>query len=50
MITKPAQRDLRDFDSVVLPVHEVSAYLKKTLTSLGLHTEARSYVRLLFGS
>lgn len=41
-ITKPAQWDLRDFDSVVLPVHEVSAYLEKALTSLGLYTEARA--------
>ncbi|RDB24056.1 hypothetical protein Hypma_008608 [Hypsizygus marmoreus] len=34
--------DLSDWDSVVLPVEEVTAYLQKALKRLGLHTEART--------
>ncbi|KAF9464631.1 hypothetical protein BDZ94DRAFT_1161638 [Collybia nuda] len=51
-LNRPAAQDVDDFslsncdvsdsDSVTLPVSEVTGYLEKALTGLGLHTEART--------
>ena len=38
----PNEATLRDDDSVVISVDKLTPYLDKTLSALGLHTEART--------